>query len=103
MTVRLGIRSLIGQIFNGPKFYFLNMESLIREFTSTEADDDLELFEEVIASKLTPDIILKVERETRGQSEKQEWRNLKLGRITASNVFEISRCHTERGISNNIA
>lgn len=97
MTLTNGIASLIGRTLTTPRFYSLFMEQLIRRYTQTTAMRTLDGFEEMISNILTDEVVHDVEAATQDQADNQEWRNLRLGRITASILFEVAHCDTQRG------
>nr|CAH7755151.1 unnamed protein product [Callosobruchus chinensis] len=48
-------------------------------------------------ANLTVDPINKIEAETRDQFKNELWYEIRYGRVTASNAYEVSRCQTDDG------
>lgn len=92
---------MIGKYFSPPEYHFLYIDILWREFIERGLDqpdaETLEKFEDFISYQLSDDIIRQLEEATREQSACQSWYSIRIGRMTASNIFEISRCQTTRG------
>lgn len=97
MTLDRSINSLIGQIMSTPKYFFLYMEQLFKQYSRGAAVPTLEGFEAMIAPILTNEVVGNVEQDTCDQAVNQQWLNLRFGRIPASILYEISRCNTRRG------
>lgn len=92
--------SLVSRYFSPPEHSFLFMDSLWREFSSRNSNHiaaSLQDFENFITPQLTDELIQSVEIDTKTQASTQLWCNMRIGRITASNLHEISRCTTLRG------
>lgn len=95
------VTSLISSYFSPPELSFLFIDSLWKEFLQRNLNvspaTTLENFEVFVASQITANVIEEVETNTRGQSCKQLWGNIRFGRITASVVWECVKSHTWNG------
>lgn len=75
----------------------LYMDHLVMRFEGKRVEFTCKNFLSFCQSQMTDDICNKIFDETREQSSKAQWYYLRFGRITASKIFEASRCNTPDG------
>ncbi|CAG9772237.1 unnamed protein product [Ceutorhynchus assimilis] len=75
----------------------MSMFQLILSYKENEPSPSPEDFIEYIRSIMTEDLCREAERSTVSQSKSTEWYELRFGRITASIIYEASRCKTKEG------
>lgn len=76
---------------------FGSIHSLASEHPKTSFAGDSVGFLQYARTMLTDDLLKTIEEKSRNQSEAPYWFEMRYGRVTASKIFEVSRCTTPDG------
>lgn len=71
---------------------------LLLDFFTTNSSQDLTdftKFKSFAQSKITDDVIMEIEKQTRSQAHSQLWHVIRQGRVTASKIYECTKCNTD--------
>lgn len=79
------------------KVHALSIHQLIFNFIQSDEKISVDNFLNFSMQKFSQDLCLQAEQQTRSQSNDILWHELRFGRVTASHVFEASRCRTPNG------
>lgn len=74
-----------------------SMHNMWRKFLKSDIDKTTENYLAFAESMLNDDLILRIEKNTRGQAESPMWFEMRFARITASIVYEAARAKTFQG------
>ncbi|KAG5885387.1 hypothetical protein JTB14_019134 [Gonioctena quinquepunctata] len=89
---RQKIENSLMRYYNTEKYNDLSIHSLAINFKNSRQEKNANNFVEFCKTKMSGNLILEVEQDTRGQSESNIWQEMRYGRITASKAFDITRC-----------
>lgn len=89
-----------GQIFKYFENFYLTdvyLDIIIYKFISKFLDTSFVKFSDFMCNFFNDKVCSEVENSTRAQNEISFWHKVRFGRITASKVYELSRCKTPDG------
>lgn len=75
----------------------LYMENLAEKFLKAKEAKTFKNFKNFCAAAMTKELIQLAESETKNQSNSEHWFALRFGRITASRIYDFSKCKTMSG------
>ncbi|XP_043478494.1 uncharacterized protein LOC122513004 [Leptopilina heterotoma] len=79
------------------KVHILSIHQLIFNFIQSEEETSIDNFLKHSKQYFSQDLCSQAEQQTRNQANDILWHELRFGRVTASNIFEASRCKTPEG------
>lgn len=79
------------------RYESLSIYQLMFNFCIEEDSQSVEDFITYAKEKISQDLCKEAEKKTKNQKDDTLWHELRFGRITASNVYEASRCQTPDG------
>lgn len=83
--------------FSDKDFNKGSIHSLASEHPNTSFDQNSSGFLSYAKTVLTDNVLQSIEEKSRDQSQAPYWFEMRYGRITASKIFEVSRCKTRDG------